>query len=38
MRELGSYRAAALDRVALPIRAGKDDLSVKVEVLWSFSE
>lgn len=38
LRDQGTYEAAALDRATLPIRAGKDDLSVKVEVLWAFSE
>jgi hypothetical protein len=33
--ELG--RVAAYD-AALPIRAGKEDLSVEVEVLWEFAE
>jgi len=32
-----AYRDTALSG-ALPINAGKDDLSVKVEVLWAFSE
>ena len=36
--ELGGIRSAALDRGALPIRAGKEDLGVRVEVRWAFSE
>lgn len=39
VRQLAGYKAAALyDRAALPISAGKDDLAVKVEVVWAFSE
>ena len=38
LAELSSMRSAAFDRVALPIRAGKDDLGVKVAVVWAFSE
>jgi len=39
LRDLGFERTAAYaaDK-ALPIRAGKEDLGVKVEVLWAFSE
>ena len=29
-------QAAAYDRVKLPVRAGRDELSVRVEVVWSF--
>jgi uncharacterized protein YggE len=29
-------QAAALDRAALPVRAGRDELSVRVEVQWAF--
>lgn len=38
LRQLAGYKAVTLDRAALPISAGKDDLAVKVEVLWAFSE
>ena len=31
-----SYRAAAGDLAELPVRAGRDDLDVKVEVVWAF--
>ena len=32
-----SYQAAARDALAaMPVRAGRDDLSVKVEVVWAF--
>lgn len=36
LRDLSFDRVASYQ--ALPISAGKDDLSVKVEVLWAFSE
>ena len=37
--ELGYLPAqAALDSRALPIRAGKDELAVKVQVVWAFAE
>ncbi len=37
--ELGAtLTRAAYDAGKVPIRAGKDDLGVKVEVLWAFSE
>jgi uncharacterized protein YggE len=35
--ELDARTAAALDKVALPVRAGKDDLSVTVKVVWEFA-
>lgn len=38
LRDLAGDGAACLDRGAVPIRAGKEDLSVRVEVLWAFSE
>jgi len=31
-----SYRAASADLAAMPVRAGRDDLTVKVEVVWTF--
>ena len=31
-----SYRAAAADLAAVPVKAGRDDLDVKVEVVWAF--
>ena len=31
-----SYQAADLARVSLPVRAGKDDLRVRIEVVWAF--
>ena len=31
-------RAAYDEAAAVPIKAGKDDLTVKVEVLWAFAE
>lgn len=38
VRQLGalSYRAAKTADLAVPIRAGKDDLSVRIEVVWAF--
>lgn len=38
IRDLALQRSAAYADKALPISAGKEDLSVKVEVLWAFSE
>lgn len=38
LREVVGYTAANLDQASVPIRAGKEDLSVKVEVWWAFSE
>lgn len=32
----GTYDAAALVKGALPIRAGRDELGVRVEVVWEF--
>ena len=33
-----ALRDAAFETAALPVRAGKEDLSVRVEVLWAFAE
>jgi hypothetical protein len=34
VHQLSSYRAAALDSV--PVKAGREDLTVRVEVVWAF--
>jgi len=31
-----AYKSADLSRAALPLKAGKDDLRVRLEVVWAF--